>query len=226
MIALTVACGGGGETSPSISTRVVVATLTPAPPTPIPTATPDPSTVLRGFTYPVPSGCLPEGDQLMPNAPREYRQGTHEGVDFYDVDNCTPIARGTSVVAPKQGRVVRVDHDYVDPTSAQMSAWLADPTNEVVLDHLRGRQVWIDHGSGVVTRYCHLDTVAAGLKVDDVVGQGTLIGTIGESGTPESLTAPGSQFHLHWEVRVGDSFLGAGLPPAEVRALYLALFEP
>ena len=56
-------------------------------PTPIPpTATPTPPdlTVFRNFIYPIKGACLPSSDDLMPNAPREYRGGIHEGVDFYD----------------------------------------------------------------------------------------------------------------------------------------------
>jgi hypothetical protein len=48
---------------------------------------------------------------------------------------------------------------------------------------------------------------------------------VGESGTPEAVTNPGVEIHLHWEVRVGDSFLGADLPSNEVRALYEGLFS-
>jgi hypothetical protein len=58
------------------------------------------------------------------------------------------------------------------------------------------------------------------------VERGQPIGAVGESGTPESLSAPGTELHPHTEVRVGESFLGAGLPPAEVRQLYQRLFEP
>ena len=56
--------------------------------------------------------------------------------------------------------------------------------------------------------------------------QGQAVGLIGDSGTPESISNPDSEIHLHWEVRVGDGFLGQGLPPDEVRELYEGLFEP
>ena len=54
---------------------------------------------------------------------------------------------------------------------------------------------------------------------------GDLVGFVGDSGTPEAVTNPGVEIHLHWELRVGDSFLGAGLPSTEVRALYETLFS-
>ena len=57
-----------------------------------------------------------------------------------------------------------------------------------------------------------------------ITGDLMAIGAVGESGTPESVIAPGTEMHLHAEVRVEDSFLGAGLDIVEVRALYARLF--
>ena len=201
-----------------------VATPASTTPSPVATTAAGNGSALRGFAFPIAGGCLPQGDQLMPNAPRNYRQGTHEGVDFYNVDNCTPIGLGTPVLAAQAGRVVRVDSSYRDPTAAEMSVLLANPTTAEALDAFRGRQVWIDHGNGIVTRYCHLSEVAAGLEVGSTVGRGQLIAYVGESGTPESVNNPGREYHLHFEVRVGASYLGAGESPAEVRDLYVTLF--
>ena len=53
------------------------------------TATPDAPdlSVFRGFIYPIAGACLPTGDQLMPNAPRDnYREVVHGGIDFYEVE--------------------------------------------------------------------------------------------------------------------------------------------
>jgi murein DD-endopeptidase MepM/ murein hydrolase activator NlpD len=182
------------------------------------------ASALTGFSFPIVGGCLPTGDQLMPNAPRTYRDGTHEGVDFYDSDNCTSIGLGTPVVAAKAGVVIRADLDYVDLTPARYAEIAADIDSAEALDAFRGRQVWIDHGDGVVTRYCHLSDIAQGIAVGASVDAGDLVAFVGESGTPESINNPGNQYHLHFELRVGDSYLGAGLPAFEVRALYRELF--
>src|SRR6476469_1495750 len=82
--------------------------------TPKPTATEavDLNAVFHNFIYPIRGGCLPKSDNLMPNARRDYRSGIHEGVDFYNVDNCTPIMRGTPIVAAKDGTVIRADWGY------------------------------------------------------------------------------------------------------------------
>jgi murein DD-endopeptidase MepM/ murein hydrolase activator NlpD len=189
--------------------------------TPIPTFD-----LLRGFNFPISGACLPSGEQLFPNAPRAYRNGVHEGVDFYASDNCNrQITRGTQVFAANGGTVVRADLDYHDLIAAQVRLYYGRSDDEA-LDIFRGRQVWIDHGGGIVSRYCHLDSIAPDIQAGTRVEKGRLIGLVGESGTPESVVSPGSEYHLHFEVRVGDNFLGKGLPHDEVRALYTRLFEP
>jgi murein DD-endopeptidase MepM/ murein hydrolase activator NlpD len=201
----------------------VIPSVTPEP---TPTA-PDPR--LRGFLYPIAGACLPTADRLMPNAPREYRSGIHEGVDFYTGFGCVDVPAGAPVTAAKEGTVIRADKDFVEMTADELNEILARTqaqgyTDEAALDRFRGRQVWIAHGDGIVTRYCHLSGIPEEIHQGSIVGRGELVGLVGDSGTPEAVTAPGVEIHLHWELRVDDSFLGAGLPADEVRAQYEALF--
>ena len=79
-----------------------------------------------------------------------------------------------------------------------------------VLDRLRGRQVWIDHGDGVVTRYCHLLSIEPGIAEDVAVEVGQVVAHVGNSGTPEGVIDPNMENHLHFEIRVGDSYPGPG----------------
>ncbi|MDA1010379.1 MAG: M23 family metallopeptidase [Chloroflexi bacterium] len=186
---------------------------------------------LHGFVMPIEGACYPGDDDLMPNASRESRNAIHGGVDFYWGDSCVLIERGTPVVAAYEGVVTRVDHDFVPITFDEVSKLnervAADESpDEATLDRFLGRQVWIDHGNGVVTRYAHLSRVTADLVEGVRVPQGHRIGGVGESGSPDSITSPGSALHLHWEVRVGDSYLGAGEDPEAVRALYHRLLDP
>jgi len=187
--------------------------------------------MLRGFTMPIKGACLPSNDGVMPNAPRTYRNGIHEGIDFYDGDTCVRIARGTEVVAAKDGTVIRADRVYRPVTSAEMERLLTlsaqqGYTGFEVLDRLRGRQVWIDHGGGVVTRYAHLLDVAPNVEEGVFVRAGQVIAYVGNSGTPEGINDPNAENHLHFEIRIGDSYLGQGLPPNEVRALVERAFQP
>ena len=237
--ALLLACGGG-EAAPTPTPTQAFVVRTPFV---LPTAaagataaeTPDASSptldprIPRPFSWPIVGACLPYADLLMPNAPRKYRSGVHEGLDFYPGSSCAHVERGTQVLAMYEGTVVRADLEYRDITAQQVRELAAltaaqgfsDPAT---LDTYRGRQVWIDHGGGVVTRYSHLSSIAAGVRVGARVRAGDILGGVGESGTPEFITAPGTEMHLHAEVRIGDSFLGEGLEPDVVRALYQQLF--
>ena len=185
---------------------------------------------LAGFSYPIAGACLPSSDNLMPNAPREYRAGIHEGVDFYTGYNCVDVPANTEVLAVKAGTVTRADDGFVEMTLDELNAILARTqaqgyTDDEALDRFRGRQVWVDHGNGIISRYCHLAGIPEGITEGAHVQAGALIGFVGDSGTPEAVTDPGVEIHLHWEMRVDDSFLGANLPAAEVRALYERLFS-
>ena len=186
---------------------------------------------LTGFIIPIDGACLSEFQAHFPSSPREYRNGIHEGFDFYGFASCRPIDNGTAVLAAKDGVVIRVDQIYTEITIAQFEeatdpsvATLNPSVREQYLDRLRGRQVWIDHGAGVVSRYAHLSAVAAGLQVGDVVRAGRVIAFVGESGQLEAITAPGTDWHLHFEIRMGESYLGEGLSPVEGRALYVESF--
>ena len=137
----------------------------------------------------------------MPGAPRDYRAGIHEGIDF-------PAPAGTPVRAAAAGTVLRVDTSFLDWTREQQEIALYAAlelgyTPADTLDRIRGRQVWIDHGHGVVTRYAHLSAVEP-LEVGARVEEGELIGAVGSSGYPQG--GP----HLHFEVRLGDDYYGAG----------------
>jgi len=204
-------------------------------PTPTPTAGPTTPPILEAvihdFRFPIDGACLPQEDELMPNAPREYRFGTHEGVDFYEGRCCVAVARGMPVLAAKTGVVIRADHDYQDITAEEMDALLTlsqqqGSTDAATLDRLRGRQVWVDHGNGIVTRYAHLLSVEAGIANGTVVRAGQVLGYVGNSGTPEGISDADAENHLHFEIRVGDGYLGQGLSAAETRRLWERAFSP
>lgn len=166
----------------------------------------------------------------MPGAVREYRKGIHEGVDFFDSDNCTGINLGTEVVAAAAGTVLRADWGYEELTATAVAALREEidrngSSGPGTLDTLRGRQVWIDHGGGVVTRYAHLSAIADEIEVGDRVERGQLIAYVGHSGTLDAIEAPGSELDLHFEIRVGASYLGAGEGTAATRALYVKAFS-
>lgn len=180
-----------------------------------------------GLWFPVPGARVPTDDDHLPGAPRPYRSGVAEGFTFRSESSGVPIVHGTPVIAAGSGELVRVDNGYVEPTAAEWQALLervADGADEADLDALRGRQVWIRLDDGRVVRYGHLASVRSGLTVGQRVARGRVIGTIGNSGTPDGVAGRTANARLHFEVRIGDDYVGAGLAPDEVRLASSALF--
>lgn len=168
------------------------------------------------FALPIEGGDIPRDPELLPGAPRDYRSGIHEGIDF-------PAPDGTSVLAAASGTVARVDVSFIDWNAEEQDAALSEAvtlgyTPSATLDRIRGRQVWIDHGKGVITRYAHLSAVEP-LVVGQKIEAGALIGQVGSSGYPQG--GP----HLHFEVRLGDGFYGDGFSGDELIRAVSRLFR-
>ena len=85
----------------------------------------------------------------------------HRGLDI-------AAATGTPVVAPAAGIVTHVGDFFFN-----------------------GKTVFIDHGQGLISMFCHLDRVD--IAAGSPVAQGAAIGAVGQSGRA---TGP----HLHWSV--------------------------
>jgi murein DD-endopeptidase MepM/ murein hydrolase activator NlpD len=172
--------------------------------------------VVSGLAIPIEDAALPTDPDLLPNAPREFRGGWHEGIDF-------PAPSGTAVHAVAAGTIVRIDGAFTDWSPEQQEAALSEAvqlgyTPSATLDRIRGRQVWVDHGRGIVSRYAHLSDVAD-LAIGARVERGQIIGAVGSSGYPEG--GP----HLHLEIRLGTSYLGDSLDGDALTAAIAAAFD-
>ena len=92
----------------------------------------------------------------------------HAGLDL-------AVARGTPIMASSAGTVLAAD-DYF----------------------FNGKTVFIDHGNGLITMYCHLDKFK--VKAGQMVNKGELIGLSGKTGRA---TGP----HLHWSVMLNGEMV-------------------
>jgi murein DD-endopeptidase MepM/ murein hydrolase activator NlpD len=165
----------------------------------------------------------------MPNAPRDYRGGTHEGVDIYGRADGSNLACGQEVLNARTGWIVRADHEWKTMVLREyegLTAALKTEENPSYLDRLRGRQVWVRTDDGAVVRYCHLSAIDEGVQVGLKVEQGMRLGAVGNTGTYDGSLGANRNCHLHFEVwPAPEAFLGKGRKPREALALYSRLFE-
>lgn len=97
-------------------------------------------------------------------------------------------------MTPARGRYL---HSGIDLVNMPKSVVWASQTGKVIIKErytVPGNTVVLDHGMGVFTKYCHLDSFAD-IEVGDVVKKGNPIGRVG-------MTGYASGYHLHWEIVV------------------------
>lgn len=180
------------------------------------------------FQLPYPGTLLPDRPRSYPGARRLYRYGVHEGLDIYGFD-AAGLHFGSSVWSVAPGVVARADHDFVELSPAAYEAAVAQAEAEhrtppSLADRFLGRQVAIEHGHGVESRYMHLQAIAPGIDAGAPITQGMAVGTVGVSGTYAGAYGTTDGTHLHFELWINGRYLGQGLSLYETMRLWQAVF--
>ncbi len=181
------------------------------------------------LSLPIAGASLPRSADYLPNAPRVYRKGVSQGFVFTGADSGVNVPFGTPVLAAADGEVVKLDASFKEATVPEFLKLLTDVKNGASdndLERLRGRQIWLKHANGTVTRYGHLSKIAAQLSFANPVKRGDVIGFVGNSGTLEGARGSQGNARLLFEVWLEpERFLGLGLKPSEVRVQAAKLFK-
>jgi len=92
--------------------------------------------------------------------------------------------------------------DIAAPKGTPVKAPLAGDVIDTGTYFFNGNSIFIEHGEGLVTMYCHLDSIK--VKKGQHVTQGDIIGTVGMTGR---VTGP----HLHWSVSLNNARIDPSL---------------
>jgi murein DD-endopeptidase MepM/ murein hydrolase activator NlpD len=188
---------------------------------------------LSGLYLPIRNGYLPVADYSYPNAPRTYRGGRHSGIDIsaYHADGSydpLPVTDKTPVFAADGGTVIRADHDYVGTGIEEWkrrSSYYQTHPGTFMRNAFGGREVWIDHGNGVVTTYNHLSSIERSVTQGRRITRGSRIGMAGNSGLAGEAAGNKEGIHLHFEIWIDGNYLGYGMSIQDIRKYFTWIFS-
>ena len=121
---------------------------------------------------------------------------SHNQSEWTKEPSIWPVEHPDRLVISRFGPRGRKDHKGMDIKAPEGTPIMAAADGHVTYAGIRsgyGNVVEIDHGGGVESVYGHMQTIS--VNVGDVLNQGDLIGTVGDTGNA-------STAHLHYEVLI------------------------
>ena len=177
---------------------------------------------------------VPKRTMRLPNAPRNYRNGTHRGLDFF-------ANWGTPVRSVADGVVVRSDLHYKEVPAGFRENLLKATTkvghtpSDIFNSVLLGKSVFLDHGFDLIpgfrtiSIYAHLSHIEKEIVPGAIIKRGELLGKSGNTGMRESTVGSKAGSHLHWEMILQrgeqEIYLGKGMSNPELYDMLFRIFN-
>ena len=173
---------------------------------------------IEAFQYAEQRLTVPPGkvDLSKPNLERYERERTHLGQVMATFSNGLPasLRMRQPTAGPRSSSFgqrrffngqARSPHSGMDIAAAAGTPVIAAAPGRVIDSgdyFFNGRTVWLDHGRGLLTMYCHLSVIDA--KPGDTLTVGDALGAVGASGRVTGA-------HLHWAVSLNRAMVDPAL---------------
>ena len=186
-----------------------------------------------GLVTPITEVTFSMSEAHLPGSNQPGDAGQGRGFAFVNGYSGRPLMPTEAVVAVADGEIVRIDHDHSEPNTDLRDHWLslaseAGFPGAFARDQLYGRQIWLRHASGHLSRYAQLSQVHPELVPGDRVEQGQIIGLATASGQlPPAGDGSEAAPALIYELWTPDanSYLGEGLEAVQTHHLLAELFS-